>query len=451
MRKIIISLTILLFSTLGALAGVGPIPPTRTSAPKPVAGLDYGTAYGSVSFNIQRISAPNQNTWLSQILANFFGVASTGEYILAIELIDQNSKLIARQMIAHFVKNPKGQLLSDVLPFLFTPSQSNNTVQDSAAIVFSGDVSPRLPINADTNNYSVVLQLYHSSSTSLTNSGIILNAIDTINSATNIINFSPISAGEKAIYQQLLQLGVNIYQAVAQSPPTVIASQTKMSFIAKDANPAPNVVHFSFPYEFDKPISGSNIVDVAVTFNTFPSILTTNFKSGKFTPPLNWSQWLAQGTVSGQTLPQFFATNDSTKAFFAAVDGGTATLKKFAANSPIDRGCDLLVSSLTQNQYFSSPDVGALYWSFLNQYWTTLLSADQTQGKNCQDKYASIYFDPYSLPHLQATAGPIVVLAPVANAPPLTGSGATLKEAIKQFGGTSTRLRAFQGVVLAPE
>ncbi len=246
MRILFIPALIACFFSSAARAGIAVIPPSHTSAPKLTPGSDYGAVYGSVSFSIQKMSVPAQQYWIGQLLGSVFGFSTSGEYILAIELLDENSKLVARQIIAHFVKNPQGTLITDFLPFLATPSGSNTKVQDASAIVFSGDISSRVPVNADTNNYSVVVQLYKSSSVTLTNSGLIENAIDIINSSTSIVKFSPISAAEKAVYEQLLQFGLNIYQTVAASS-TVIASQTKMSFIAKDASPAPTLFTSFFP------------------------------------------------------------------------------------------------------------------------------------------------------------------------------------------------------------
>ncbi len=181
-------------------------------------------------------------------------------------------------------------------------------------------------------------------------------------------------------------------------------------------------------------------------------MLTTNFQNGKFGPPLNWSQWLAQGAVAGQTLPQFLASNDATKAFYTAMVGGVTTLKKYASDTPVDRGCDSLITSMTQNQYFSAPDVGALYWSILNEYWSTLTAADHANAPSCQSKYAGIYFDPYGLPHLQSGAAPAAASAPVAaSAPSKTGAASSLREALSAAGRDATRLQALQGVLLLPK
>lgn len=455
MGRVLASLLALLFCTGSATAQYVAIPPTDLSYPKQT-DLSYGSAYGRVGFSIEQLELPAQKYWIGELLKKVFGIRDSGEYILALELIDPNAtggdKLVARKIVAHFVKNPDGTLITDLLPFLKSSPGSNTKVEDASYIVFSGDLSSRLPINSSTNNYSVVMELYKSSSATLTNSNLISNAIDIINTSASVIKFSPISEAEKKIYDQLRTFGFNIYESFAKSS-KLVASETKMSFIAVNASPAPNVIHFVFPFWFDRPLGEQicsrpdncfpNMVDVKVFFETYPSAVA-NFKNGKFVAPLNWSQWLLQSTVAGQTVPQYLLSSDA-KAFFTALNAGPAALRKFAADTPVDVGCTSLVNALGQGQYFSAPDVGALYWSVLNEYWTTLTSVPA--GERCQTLYAGIYFDPYGLPQVSKAKS-------LASTEPLSKLPTTLSGAMDALSSTqqsSPYLKEFQGIAVSSE
>src|SRR5262245_9386593 len=95
------------------------IPPVPISHPTNDNDVAYGDAYGIVHFEIEQFDAPAQPIWLRSLVEKVFGVATDGEYIVALELLDPskngNDQLIARKIIAHFIKKSDGSVLTDLL------------------------------------------------------------------------------------------------------------------------------------------------------------------------------------------------------------------------------------------------------------------------------------------------------------------------------------------------
>jgi hypothetical protein len=440
------------------------IPPIPTSHPSDT-NINYGDVYGAVHFEIERFDAPTQPTWLKSLVEKVFGIASDGEYIVALELLDPSKlgddQLVARKIIAHFIKKADGSVLTDLLKFV-SSDPSGNKVQNASIIVFSGDLASRVPVNSLTNGYSLALQLYKANSSQLTSSDLVLAVNDVINSSASALNFAPLDAGIKTIYQQMRSFGFQLYKIFADSS-TSVASVGKMSFIKREneADVAPNGVKFIFPYNFDYPakpnaeIGGKiydNTITLTVKFITYASEIG-NFKNGTFPKPRNWSQWLVQANIAGKGLTQTLLEASDTKPFLTALEGGYTATKTFLTGKGTDDeqmkatavdACDGVLKKLAS--YYSSPDTGALYWAFLNQYWSSL--GDKAGGA-CQRKYADIYFDSYGLPRI----GEATAKAPALSATTLqtksTKGAATLNEALARAQGEGSPagiLRAFQGI-----
>jgi len=452
-RRLALALLVF-FAPVTVKADWAAIPPMALSSPTDDT-LNYGDGYGSVRFNITELDVRSQQYWLGTLVRQIFGVQDTGEYLIALELLDPSGngdeKLVARKIIAHFVKNPQGLLITDILPFLKSDPSSKQMVRDASVIVFSGRLSGRVPINQSTNNYSIALQIYRSNSASLTNTSIIDSAVDVINSASAAMKFSPITTAEKALYGQLRQFGFNIYQTFATNA-VLAVSETRMAFIAKNSQNAPNSVRFSFPFLFDRQTGASvcqqgskcfkNQVDVRVSFDVFRSEIG-NLKSGKFLPPLNWWQWLAQANVGTQNIMQFLASDADTRDFVAALQAGSARTNTYAASNDIASACDRVVASISKNQFFSAPDTAAIYWAFLNQFWPQISAIPH--GPACQAKYQMVFFEAYGLPPLSPTpvaAGPEIpsVLVPATPGRPITSGDLdpSKSDGFRDFLGLST-------------
>jgi hypothetical protein len=86
MNRLVIALALLTWTTVGAAAQI-PIPPKPQAWPMDK-NISYGDRYGFVSFQFPSMDLPAQKTWLTNLVQNLFGVNSNGEYLIALELID---------------------------------------------------------------------------------------------------------------------------------------------------------------------------------------------------------------------------------------------------------------------------------------------------------------------------------------------------------------------------
>lgn len=319
------------------------IPPVVLKRPADTS-VSYGDVYGAVRYDIEKLSVPSQEYWLRGLIQTVFGIKDSGEYLIALEVNDDAEtgaeKLIARKVIAHFVKNESGNLINGFLDLLKGTEIGEKKVRDASLISFSGNLLTRVPIKAKTNNYSIALQVYKSKSAELTSSDLLQSVLEVINSSSGTLKFTPLGDGVKDVYSKMRQLSFDLYKGLTDNS-VLVVSQTKMSFIkANQSNADPNIIRYDFPFEFDKPAGGQicrdgaqtcfkNVVQIRITFDTYPSEVG-NFKAGKFSSPRNWSQWLVQGTIADKNVVQWLAERETTKQFVAAVSAGKSALAKFA-------------------------------------------------------------------------------------------------------------------------
>jgi hypothetical protein len=173
-------------------------------------------------------------------------------------------------------------------------------------------------------------------------------------------------------------------------------------------------------------------VELWVRFETRESEIG-NFRDGKFQKPFNWINWLNQGQVAGKKAIQFLLDRDTTKAFVAALEKGKTEVQKYAASTTdnsIASACGAIVSELAA--YFSTPDVGALYWAFLQNY---LDKFDGVAGSTtCLHKYSAIYFEPYDLPKVDPSLSVSPLMAGIP--PSITSSDApTAADLVRKLQG----------------
>jgi hypothetical protein len=298
------------------------------------------------------------------------------------------------------VKNSAG-FVADILGF-------KGNVTETSYINYSGEIIHRVPINDNTNAYSIAVQVYKSKATQLTDGSLIGTVVDLINTTSGALKFTPINAGVKVVYESMRKIGFDLYKAVSNDGSQLAIVETQMSFIvanqcAADDSAAicrnkskPNAVLFTFPFDFNLPIGPNNRVELQVQFGTRQSEIG-KFSDGKFQRPFNWVNWLNQPEIAGKKLIPFLLDRDTTKSFVTALEKGKVEVQKYAestADKNIAAGCIIIVNELAQ--YFSSPDVGALYWSLLENY---LDKIDGIAGNNvCKTKYQEIYFTQYGLP-----------------------------------------------------
>jgi hypothetical protein len=397
--------------------------------------------YGLVSFQLSQLNLTEQHQWLVGLVDKLFGVSEEGEYIVAVELIDTavpgDERIVARKVIAHFVKKDKGFLVQ-VLGF-------KGNAQELTYINYADELIHRLPINGNTNSYSIALEVYKSKSTQLTDGSLIGTVIDLINTTSGALKFTPINDGVKTVYDAMRKIGFDLYKTLANDGSKVVIVQTQMSFIVANqcessdsesackAKTRPNLVRFVFPYDFSQPIrETSNRVELWVRFETRESEIG-NFRDGKFQAPFNWINWLKQGQVAGKGVIQFLLDRDSTKSFVAALEKGKTEVQKYAASTndnSIASACGIIVSELAG--YFSTPDVGALYWAFLQNYLDKFDGV--VGGTTCLHKYSAIYFEPYGLPKVDPSSfvSPLMADIPLS----ITGPDApTAAELVRRLQG----------------
>jgi hypothetical protein len=317
--------------------------------------------------------------------------------------------------------------------------------QESTYINYDDELIHRLPINGNTNSYSIALEVYKSKSKHLTDGSLIGTVIDLINTTSGALKFTPINDGVKTVYDGMRKIGFELYKTVASDGSKVAIVQTQMSFIVADqcesndsesackTKTRPNLVRFVFPYDFSQPVGEKyNRVELWVRFETRESEIG-NFRDGKVQKPFNWINWLNQGQVAGKKAIQFLLDRDTTKAFVAALEKGKTEVQKYAASTTdnsIASACGAIVSELAA--YFSTPDVGALYWAFLQNY---LDKFDGVAGSTtCLHKYSAIYFEPYDLPKVDPSLSVSPLMAGIP--PSITSSDApTAADLVRKLQG----------------
>src|SRR5262249_16274722 len=233
------------------------IPPTTVALPTDKS-VGFGDVYGAVRFEIEKLGPDSQEYWLKTLIRTIFGIKDGGEYIIALQVLHDSKpgddKLVGRKVVAHFVKNENGALIPDFFGLLKRTEIGGQKVQNASLIIFSGDLISRVPISAQTNTYSVQLQIYKSNSTELTSGDMVNSMIEIINSSSSVLLFSPLNDAVKDVYGKMRQFGFQLYKGFMPRS-NLVVSETKMSFIvANQSDPWPRVIKYDFPFLFDRPV-----------------------------------------------------------------------------------------------------------------------------------------------------------------------------------------------------
>jgi len=134
-------LIIMLLASSTASAQPVQIPPSSVEYPQSDA-VTFGDVYGTMSFRLAKISVSYQQSWLLNIVKQFFGLVHEGEYIIVLEVKGSDDKPVARKIIGHFAVLTEQRFIWD-----------DKKLGDISKTTWEADLTNDIKVNNDTNKF----------------------------------------------------------------------------------------------------------------------------------------------------------------------------------------------------------------------------------------------------------------------------------------------------------